>query len=105
MKARQCRRLFFLATLKENELWKCLGIYVLVFNNTLDTTIYCVSAPSVNQVFSADFEINPLHVEADMSLRLTVQPVEIVYDEVNIKLRLSSISTYGLLEKELRSQF
>ena len=40
------------------------------------------SAPSVNQVFSVDFDINPLHVDADMAFRLNVQPVEIVYDEV-----------------------
>ncbi len=33
-------------------------------------------------MFSADFEVNPLHVEADMALRLSVQPVEVVYDEV-----------------------
>ena len=70
----------------------------------LNTTLYCVSAPSVNQVFSADFEINPLHVEADMSLRLTVQPVEIVYDEVNLQqvyfLRLNLILTHGILEKK-----
>ena len=63
----------------------------------LNTTLYCVSAPSVNQVFNVDFEINPLHVEADMSLRLTVQPVEIVYDEVNLQqvyfLRLNLILT------------
>ncbi len=41
-----------------------------------------IAAPSVNQVFSVDFEVNAQHVEADMALRLNVQPVEIVYDEV-----------------------
>ncbi|KAL8622223.1 hypothetical protein ACOMHN_043746 [Nucella lapillus] len=40
-----------------------------------------VSAPSVNQVFTVDFEVKPLYVEADYSLSLNVQPVEIVYDE------------------------
>ena len=46
------------------------------------TKLVCLAAPSVTQVFSMDFEINPVHVEADVSLKLNVQPVEIVYDEV-----------------------
>ena len=69
----------------------------------LNTTLYCASAPSVNQVFSADFEINPLHVEADMSLRLTVQPVEIVYDEVNLQqVNFFKVKSYfdGIPEKK-----
>lgn len=41
-----------------------------------------ISAPAVNQVFTLDFEKNPLFVDADFSLRLNIQPVEIVYDEV-----------------------
>jgi vacuolar protein sorting-associated protein 13A/C len=45
---------------------------------TSDIGVY---APSVNQVFSLDFEINPVHVEADCAVRLNVQPVEILYDE------------------------
>ena len=45
---------------------------------------YHVSAPSVNQVFTVDFEVKPLYVEADYSLNLNVQPVEIVYDEVSV---------------------
>ena len=51
----------------------------------LDNTshLLSVSAPSVNQVFTFDFEVNPLYVEADYSLNLNVQPVEIVYDEVS----------------------
>ena len=51
----------------------------------LDNTSHplSVSAPSVNQVFTFDFEVNPLYVEADYSLSLNVQPVEIVYDEVS----------------------
>ena len=44
--------------------------------------LFSVSAPSVNQVFTFDFEVNPLYMEADYSLSLNVQPVEIVYDEV-----------------------
>jgi hypothetical protein len=37
-------------------------------------------------VFTVDFETKPLYVEADYSLTLNVQPVEIVYDEVgNVK--------------------
>ena len=54
-------------------------------------------------MFSADFEINPLHVEADMSLRLTVQPVEIVYDEVNLQqVNFFKVKSYfdGLPEKK-----
>lgn len=48
--------------------------------------LFSVSAPSVNQVFTVDFEVNPLYVEADYSLNLNVQPVEIVYDEVSAGL-------------------
>ena len=40
------------------------------------------SAPSVNQIFTMEFETKPLYVEAEYALKLNVQPVEIVYDEV-----------------------
>ncbi|CAL1544726.1 unnamed protein product, partial [Lymnaea stagnalis] len=40
--------------------------------------------PSVNQVFTLDFESKPLYMDADYSLSLNVQPVEIVYDEHSI---------------------
>ena len=36
-----------------------------------------------NQVFSAEFEMNPLHVQSDFAVAMNVQPVEIVYDEVS----------------------
>jgi len=42
-----------------------------------------VIAPSVNQVFTLDFETNPQYVEADFSLKMNIQPVEVVYDEVD----------------------
>ncbi|XP_012945076.2 vacuolar protein sorting-associated protein 13A, partial [Aplysia californica] len=48
---------------------------------TSDIGVY---APSVNQVFTVDFESNPLYTEADYSLNMNVQPVEIVYDEHSI---------------------
>ncbi|XP_076444664.1 LOW QUALITY PROTEIN: intermembrane lipid transfer protein VPS13A-like [Babylonia areolata] len=54
---------------------------------TSDIGVY---APSVNQVFTVDFEVNPLYVEADYSLSLNVQPVEIVYDEHS----LSEVSAF-----------
>lgn len=37
----------------------------------------------MNQVFTLDFESKPLYTDADYSLSLNVQPVEIVYDEVS----------------------
>ena len=44
-------------------------------------------APSIlSQVISFEFEKSPNHVDADFSLRLNVQPVEIVYDEVSVTL-------------------
>ena len=43
-----------------------------------------ISAPSVNQVFTLDFESNPLYVDADFSLKTNIQPVEVVYDEVRL---------------------
>lgn len=56
------------------------------------------TAPSVNQVFTVDFETKPLYVEADYSLNLNVQPVEIVYDEVsrtsNIGLAFCSLKFF-----------
>ncbi|KAK7492082.1 hypothetical protein BaRGS_00016746 [Batillaria attramentaria] len=54
---------------------------------TSDIGVY---APSVNQVFTVDFETKPLYVEADYSLSLNVQPVEIVYDEHS----LSEVSAF-----------
>ncbi|BFZ09736.1 hypothetical protein BsWGS_12775 [Bradybaena similaris] len=48
---------------------------------TSDIGVY---APSVNQVFTLDFESKPLYTDADYSLSLNVQPVEIVYDEHSI---------------------
>ncbi|XP_055887721.1 intermembrane lipid transfer protein VPS13A-like isoform X3 [Biomphalaria glabrata] len=48
---------------------------------TSDIGVY---APSVNQVFTLDFESKPLYMDADYSLSLNVQPVEIVYDEHSI---------------------
>ncbi|GFR60476.1 vacuolar protein sorting-associated protein 13A-like, partial [Elysia marginata] len=48
---------------------------------TSDIGVY---APSVNQVFTLDFESKPLYTDADFSLSLNVQPVEIVYDEHSI---------------------
>ena len=52
--------------------------------NTFDIIlIFPPSAPSiVTELFSVEVEKNPIHVEADYSTRLNVQPVEIVYDEV-----------------------
>jgi len=42
-----------------------------------------VVAPSkVTQVFSVEFEQRPLQLEADFAVRMNVQPVEMVYDEV-----------------------
>ena len=40
----------------------------------------------MNQVFTLDFESKPMNTDADLSLSLNVQPVEIVYDEVRDKL-------------------
>ncbi|XP_048240040.1 vacuolar protein sorting-associated protein 13A-like isoform X2 [Haliotis rufescens] len=48
---------------------------------TSDIGVY---APSVNQVCTLDFEVKPLYVDADYSLSLNIQPVEIVYDEHSI---------------------
>ncbi|KAH9508957.1 hypothetical protein Btru_048396 [Bulinus truncatus] len=48
---------------------------------TSDIGVY---APSVNQVFTLDFESKPLYMDADYSLSLNVQPVEVVYDEHSI---------------------
>ncbi|KAL4233207.1 hypothetical protein ACF0H5_007891 [Mactra antiquata] len=48
---------------------------------TSDVNVY---APSVNQVFTLDFESNPLYVDADFSLKTNIQPVEVVYDEHSI---------------------
>ncbi|XP_052241928.1 intermembrane lipid transfer protein VPS13A-like isoform X2 [Dreissena polymorpha] len=45
---------------------------------TSDVNVY---APSVNQVFTLDFESRPVYVEADFSLKMNIQPVEVVYDE------------------------
>ena len=40
----------------------------------------------MNQVFTLDFESNPLYVDADFSLKSNIQPVEVVYDEVSAVL-------------------
>ncbi|WAR06888.1 VP13A-like protein [Mya arenaria] len=48
---------------------------------TSDVNVY---APSVNQVFTLDFESQPQYVEADFSLKMNVQPVEVVYDEHSV---------------------
>ena len=49
----------------------------------LFTVLLSAPAPSIlTQVFNFEFEKSPQHVDADFSLRLNVQPVEIVYDEV-----------------------
>ncbi|KAK3591108.1 hypothetical protein CHS0354_035920 [Potamilus streckersoni] len=48
---------------------------------TSDVNVY---APSVNQVFTLDFETNPVYAEADFSLKMNVQPVEVVYDEHSV---------------------
>ncbi|XP_053396044.1 intermembrane lipid transfer protein VPS13A-like isoform X3 [Mercenaria mercenaria] len=48
---------------------------------TSDVNVY---APSVNQVFTLDFESNPLYVDADFSLKTNIQPVEVVYDEHSV---------------------
>ncbi|KAL5009892.1 hypothetical protein ScPMuIL_012197 [Solemya velum] len=44
---------------------------------TSDIGVY---APTVNQVFTLDLEMRPTYVDADVSLKLNIQPVEIVYD-------------------------
>ncbi|KAK6170959.1 hypothetical protein SNE40_019236 [Patella caerulea] len=48
---------------------------------TSDIGVY---APAVNQVFTLDFQTRPVYIDADYSLNLNVQPVEIVYDEHSI---------------------
>ncbi|KAL3882618.1 hypothetical protein ACJMK2_028943 [Sinanodonta woodiana] len=48
---------------------------------TSDVNVY---APSVNQVFTLDFETNPVYTEADFSLKMNIQPVEVVYDEHSV---------------------
>ena len=53
---------------------------------------FCFTAPSVNQVFTLDFESNPLYVDADFSLKTNIQPVEVVYDEVSG--RFSSVACW-----------
>ena len=46
--------------------------------------LYLFSAPSqAMQVFNFEFEINPYHVDADFAVKLNIQPVEIIYDEVS----------------------
>ena len=35
-------------------------------------------------MFTLDYELRPLSVKADQSLKLNVRPVEIFYDEVKI---------------------
>ncbi|XP_025099873.1 vacuolar protein sorting-associated protein 13A-like isoform X2 [Pomacea canaliculata] len=81
---------------------------------TSDIGVY---APSVNQVFTVDFETKPLYVEADYSLNLNVQPVEIVYDEHslsevsaffqvphgNLDLRSTAVSTLQEVAKYSRA--
>jgi hypothetical protein len=45
--------------------------------------VFVAAPPSaVKEVFSIEVEQRPVHVEADYCLKLNVQPVEIVYDEV-----------------------
>ena len=50
---------------------------------------YCLPSPivapsKVTDVFSFEFEKRPLQLEADFAVRMNVQPVEMVYDEVGI---------------------
>lgn len=35
-------------------------------------------------MFSLEFEVNPVHIDADLALKLNIQPVEIVYDNVRV---------------------
>ena len=65
-----------------------------------------ISAPSVNQVFTLDFESNPLYVDADFSLKTNIQPVEVMYDEVSglNKVPLLKTTSGSTLDNGLVSQ-
>ena len=55
-------------------------------------------APSIsNQVFSLELEKGPVHVQADYSAVLKIQPVEIVYDQVWFVINSRSFSEWTFL--------
>lgn len=41
-----------------------------------------IAADLSGQMFSMEYELRPLHIKADQSLKMTVRPVEIFYDQV-----------------------
>eukprot|EP00106_Octopus_bimaculoides_P016057 XP_014783499.1 PREDICTED: vacuolar protein sorting-associated protein 13A-like isoform X4 [Octopus bimaculoides] len=66
---------------------------------TSDVGVY---APSVNQIFTLEFETKPLYVEADYSLKLNVQPVEMVYDEHSLS-ELTAFFQFPNLKAEMKN--
>lgn len=41
-----------------------------------------IAADLSGQMFFMEYELRPLHIKADQSLKMTVRPVEIFYDQV-----------------------
>lgn len=66
---------------------------------TSDIGVY---APSVNQIFTMEFETKPLYVNAEYALKLNVQPVEIVYDEHSIS-ELTAFFQFPNMKVEMKN--
>lgn len=68
------------------------------------TSAIGVYAPSaVNQLFSLEFDMSPLHVDANFSVKLNVKPVEVIYDEHAVTEIAAFFQVPFIIAKEMKT--
>lgn len=76
------RLFFYLFSMNLREMFiECWQKHVIHVNQPIPFLLP-IAADLSGQMFFMEYELRPLHIKADQSLKMTVRPVEIFYDQV-----------------------